>query len=56
VVKGNYGITTASLLRMGEEAMTSFVGLIIVSVIAAIIVGACFVQDSVGSLKFWRSR
>ena len=36
--------------------MTSFVGLIIVSVIAAIIVGLCFVQDNVGTLSFWRSR
>lgn len=36
--------------------MTSFVGLCIVSVVAAIIVGLCFVQDSIGSLKFWHSR
>ncbi len=36
--------------------MSGFTGLMIVSVIGAIIVGLCFVQDSIGSLKFWRSR
>ena len=35
--------------------MSSFAGLIIVVAIGAIIVGLCFVQDSRGSLKFWRS-
>ena len=36
--------------------MSAFTGLVIVAVVGAIIVGLCFVQDSVGSLKFWRSR
>jgi hypothetical protein len=41
---------------VGGTAMSGFTGLIIVSVVGAIIVTLCFVQDSVGSLKFWRSR
>jgi hypothetical protein len=36
--------------------MSAFEGLVIVAVVGALIVAACFVQDAVGSLKFWRSR
>jgi hypothetical protein len=35
--------------------MSAFTGLAIFSVVGAIIVGLCFVQDSLGTLKFWRS-
>jgi hypothetical protein len=36
--------------------MSQFTGLVIASVIGAIIVGLCFLQDNLGTLKFWRSR
>jgi hypothetical protein len=42
--------------RIGEKTMSAFEGLVLVAVVGAIIVTLCFVQDAVGSLKFWRSR
>lgn len=36
--------------------MSAFTGLVIVAVVGAIIVALFFVQDSRGTLKFWRSR
>ncbi len=36
--------------------MTAGIGLLIISLVGGLIVGLFFLQDVVGSLKFWRSR
>lgn len=36
--------------------MSGAIGLLIVTIVGGIIVTLCFVQDMVGSLKFWRAR
>jgi hypothetical protein len=36
--------------------MTAGLGLLLAAIVGGIIVILCFVQDAVGSLKFWRSR
>ncbi len=36
--------------------MSAGLGLLLIAVVGGIIVTLCFVQDSVGSLRFWRSR
>jgi hypothetical protein len=36
--------------------MSGALGLLIVSLVGGIIVAICFVQDNIGTVKFWRSR
>ena len=36
--------------------MSGAIGLLIVSVVGGIIVALCFVQDTMGTIKFWRAR
>jgi|WetSurMetagenome_2_1015567.scaffolds.fasta_scaffold196673_1 hypothetical protein len=36
--------------------MSGAIGLLIVSVVGGIIVTLYFIQDTIGSLKFWRAR
>jgi hypothetical protein len=36
--------------------MSAGLGLTIVACVGGIIVALCFVQDSLGTLKFWRSK
>jgi hypothetical protein len=49
-------VKEALLIVSGGTAMTAGIVLGLILAVGAIIVGLCFVQDYLGTLKFWRSR
>ncbi len=59
LVIGEYNITYSSGTKHAaqeKKTMTGAIGLLIVAVVGGIVVTLFFVQDMMGSLKFWRAR